>query len=73
MAALALAAAGRALADAPLHEGRFADGSRVGAAQFTAWHDAASLPQLGGRNILDPTNPLRWALTSAAGPAAAAA
>lgn len=66
VAALALAVTGPALADVPLYEGRFADGTRVSAAQFAAWHDAAAQPQLGGRAILDPANPLRWASTNGA-------
>ncbi|RLS77153.1 MAG: hypothetical protein DWI03_07250 [Planctomycetota bacterium] len=73
LAVLALAVTGRALADAPLYEGRFADGTRVGAAQFTAWHDAAGQPHLGGRAILDQANPLRWALTGGTGPKGGAA
>lgn len=68
--AVVLAAAVPAPAETPLHEGRFADGSRVASAAFVGWHDAAGQPQLGGRPIFDPANPLRWVLTGGAGPAA---
>lgn len=56
------AATGAARADAFLHTGRFADGAIVKEGPLVRWHAADAQPSFADRAILDPGNPLRWAI-----------
>src|SRR5258708_5998450 len=38
----------------------FADGSLAEEAEVREWNDANAQPKIGGRNLFDPNNPVRW-------------
>jgi hypothetical protein len=46
--------------DPLLHDGLFADGTRVTGVPIAGWNAPASQPQLGGRPMFDAANPVRW-------------
>ncbi len=56
----------------PLWDGLFADGTRVTGVPIAGWNAPASQPQLGGKPMFDPANPVRWVVRQAARPAATA-
>lgn len=68
-AAVILATSGTARAEALLHAGRFTDGGIVPQGTILRWHATNSQPTFADRPILDPGNPLRWAIRAAAGAA----
>ena len=61
LSSLALAALpARVSANELLWDGLFADGSRVTGVPIAGWNTPASQPQLGGKPMFDPANPVRW-------------
>ena len=58
--AVALSAAFPAIGAEARYVARFADGSRLEGNNLANWHDDNAQPQLEGRTLFDPGNPLRW-------------